>query len=263
MRTGSLATVVLLFSGVLHEGGGQAIPAPTTDRVGFPENYQTTFTNLLIVDRPDNGQIRAIWANQVAARTQWWEPYPFGSVILFESWTSKRDSAGNLMLDENGRLIPDTLTTLFVKRKEPGFGEAYAQNRNGDWEFIAYRPDGSVQTAPQNTGPCAICHLQVGSSNDWTFRRRQFNGGGSGIAPQAAMIQYSFVPRDLTVRKGTVVTWQNNDEIEHDLVIADLGIRSGIMQTGNTYSQRLDQAGEFEIRCTIHSGMRARVRVME
>jgi plastocyanin len=77
------------------------------------------------------------------------------------------------------------------------------------------------------------------------------------------MAQYSFVPRDLTVRKGAVITWQNNDEIEHDLVIADLGIRSGIMPAGNAYSNRLDQAGEFEIRCTIHSGMRARVKVVE
>ena len=160
-------------------------------------------------------------------------------------------------------MIPDALTTLFVKRKEPGFGEAYNQNRNGEWEFVAYRPDGSVQTLPQNTGNCAVCHLQAGPPNDWTFRRRQFNDGGSGIAPQATMVQYSFVPRDLTVRKGTVVTWQNNDEIDHNLVIADLGIRSGIMQWGNTYSQRLDQEGEFEIRCTIHSGMRARVKVTE
>ncbi|MGH9632306.1 MAG: cytochrome P460 family protein [Bryobacteraceae bacterium] len=263
MRTGARVVVTILFSGLLYRGGGQTNPAPTADRVGFPGNYQTTFTKLLTVDRPDNGQIRAIWANQVAAQTPWWEPYPYGSVILFESWTSKRDSAGSLMLDENGRLIPDALTTLFVKRKEPGFGEAYGPNRNGEWEFIAYRPDGSVQTAPQSTGNCAVCHLQAGPPNDWTFRRRQFNGAATGVAPQSALVQYSFVPRELTVRKGTLVTWQNNDEIEHDIAIADLGIRSGIMQAGNTYSQRLDQAGEFEIRCTIHSGMRARVKVME
>src|SRR5438477_7646208 len=84
---------------------GQALPAPTVDRVGFPANYRTTFTKLLTVDRPDNGQIRVIWANQVAASTQWWEKYPYGSVVLFESFTSKRDAANNLLLDENGRLI--------------------------------------------------------------------------------------------------------------------------------------------------------------
>src|SRR5438046_4473178 len=99
----------------------QAIPGPTVDRVGFPANYRTTFSQLLTVDRPDNGQIRVIWGNQVAANTPWWERYPYGSVLLFESFTSKRDAANNLLLDESGRLIPDTLSTIFVKRKEVGF----------------------------------------------------------------------------------------------------------------------------------------------
>jgi len=47
---------VLLFS-VLQ---AQAPPAPTSDRVGFPANYQRTFKKLLTFDRPDNGQIRVI-----------------------------------------------------------------------------------------------------------------------------------------------------------------------------------------------------------
>jgi plastocyanin len=260
---GSRALAGMLLGAAFHQGGGQGIPAPTVDRVGFPANYQYTFTQVLTVDRPDNGQIRAIWLNQVAAATPWWEPYPYGSVILFESWTSRRDAANALLLDENGRLIHDTLTTLFVKRKEPGFGEAYEGNRNGEWEYAAYRPDGSVQTPPQNTGNCAICHLQAGPPGDWTFRRRSFKGGGSGAIPQATMSQYAFIPRDLTVAKGTVVTWHNNDEIEHDLMIIDLGVRSGIMQTGETHSATLDRTGEFEVRCTIHPGMRARVKVLE
>jgi len=218
---------------------------------------------MLTVDRSDNGQIRVIWANQVAASTPWWESYPYGSVILFESWTSKRDDSNNLLLDESGRLIPNTLTTIFVKRKEPGLGEDYRQNRNGEWEYVAYCPDGSTQTPPQNSGACAVCHLQAGPPADWTFRRRSFSVNGGGLIPQATMSQYSFIPRDLTVKKGTVVTWHNNDEIEHDLSIPDLGIRSGIMQNGNTYTQTLDQVGEFDIRCTIHSGMRARVKVID
>jgi plastocyanin len=263
MRFMSRLLIVLCVSGLFHKSGGQGNPAPTVDRIGFPANYRSTFTKVLTVDRPDNGQIRAIWVNPVAASTQWWESYPYGSVVLFESWTSKRDSSGNLLLDEDGRLVPDTLGTLFVKRKEPGFGEDYRQNRNGEWEYIAYRPDGSVQTAPQNTVACAVCHLQAGPPADWTFRRRSFKSDGGGVIPQATMSQYSFVPRDLTVKKGTVVTWQNNDEIEHDISIPSLAIRSGILQNGGTYSKTLEQAGEFEIRCNIHAGMRARIKVTD
>lgn len=91
------------------------------DRVGF----------FLTVDRPDNGQIRVIGGKAAAAATPWWVRYPAGSVLLFESWTSKRDAAGNFLLDERGRLAPDVLGTIFVKRKEQGFGEAYTTTRNG------------------------------------------------------------------------------------------------------------------------------------
>src|SRR5215831_7912410 len=45
----------------------QTLPAPTIDRVGFPSGYQTSFTKLLTVDRPDNGQIRVIYGNSMAA----------------------------------------------------------------------------------------------------------------------------------------------------------------------------------------------------
>src|SRR5687768_10825509 len=114
MRITARVMAGLLLGGFLYQGGAQGIPAPAVDRVVFPANYQTTFTKALTVDRPDNGQIRAIWVNQAAVRTPWWEPYPYGSVILFESWTSKRDADNNLVLDENGRLIPDTLGTIFV-----------------------------------------------------------------------------------------------------------------------------------------------------
>src|SRR5262249_3363358 len=124
----SLATLIL---------GQTTIPAPTVDRVGFPTGYQSTFTKLLTVDRPDNGQIRVIWANSTAAAANWWEKFPYGSVVLFESWTSKRDANGNLLFDDNGRLIPDTLGTIFVKRKEMGFGADYTTTRNGEWEYVA------------------------------------------------------------------------------------------------------------------------------
>lgn len=236
-------------------------PAPSTDRVGFPANYRDSFKHLLTVDRSDNGQIRSIWANESAANTPWWLPYPYGSVILFESWTSKRDAQGNLMIDENGRLMPDQLTTLFVKRKEPDFGEAYRQNRNGEWEYIAYRPDGTVQTAPQNTGNCAICHLQAGPPQDWTFRRLRFANGASGVTPQATMSQYSFIPRDLRVKKGTRVTWYNDDEIEHQILIPQFGAFSNVMPWGGSFSHLFAEAGEYEIRCSIHAGMRAKIIV--
>jgi plastocyanin len=240
---------------------GQTPPAPTQDRVGFPANYRETFVKLLTFDRPDNGQIRVIWANQIAARAPFWEPFPYGSVILFESWTSRRDENNAILRDESGRFIPNALTTLFVKRKEPGFGEAYAQNRNGEWEYVAYRPDGSVQTAPQNSGNCAVCHLEAGPQNDWTFRRDRFAQGATGAAPQATMTHYTFLPNDIKVKKGETLTWYNDDEITHQIALPELMSDSKVMNRGATFSHKFDVVGTWDVRCTIHPGMRAKVTV--
>jgi len=244
-------------------GWAQPIPAPTVDRVGFPTGYTTSFTKLLTVDRPDNGQIRVVWGNAVAAATPWWAPYPYGSVLLFESWTSKRDSAGNLLFSEDARLVPDTLGTIFVKRKEEGFGAAYTTTRNGEWAYVAYRPDGTVQTTPQNSGGCTACHLQGGQNRDWTFRRQQFLTPGGGIIPKVIMSQYAFIPGDITVKKGTTVVWRNDDDIEHHIFLPELVANSETLYTGATYGVRFDNEGEFTVRCLVHAGMRAKVTVVK
>lgn len=255
-----LAFGLVFFVPTTHS---QAPPAPTVDRVLFPANYQQTYKKLLTFDRPDNGQIRVVWANQAAANTNSWDPYPYGSIILFESWTSKRDAQNNILLDENGRFIPDVLTTIFVKRKEPGFGEAYRQNRNGEWEYTAYRPDGSTQTAPAASGNCAICHLDAGAQNDFTFRRDRFSTNASGAAPLATMSHYRFIPGDLTVRKGTVVTWYNDDQVQHQIFSPNGFFNSDHMTNGASFAHKFNETGEFEIRCSLHAGMRARVIVRD
>lgn len=231
------------------------------DRVGFPANYKDTFVKLLTMDRSDNGQIRVIWGNSIAASNPVNEPYPYGSILIFEQYSSKTDSAGNLILDEDGRQIPDQLATVFVQRKEVGFGEAYGANRNGEWEYVSYRPDGTYATTPENSGACAACHLQAGSIRDYIYRRDRISQKASGGAPQATMSLYAFVPRNLTVKKGTNVTWYNDDEVIHQIGSAPLGITSERMGLGASFSYKFDKEGTYEVRCTIHPGMRSTVVV--
>lgn len=261
MRITSYAAIVgaaLLIEAAVYS---QTPPAPTVDRVGFPTGYRSSFKKLFTLERPDNGQIRVIWGNELAASTPFWEKYPYGSVLLFESYPALRNTDGTFRTDETGHFVPGDLATIFVKRKEPGFGEAYQQNRNGEWEYIAYRPDGSVQTAPQNTAACAICHINAGPQRDYTFRRERVANNASGIPPTATMSHYAFIPGDLTVAKGQLVTWYNDDEVEHQIYSPTAGFNSSIMPLGASYAYKFDTPGTFEIRCSIHAGMRAKVTV--
>ena len=141
------------------------LPAPKIDRVGFPAGYKETFTPLYTFDNFQNRQIRAVWGNSIAASVQPGQSFnfPYGSVLLFESYSVQQDTSGEPVLDEDGKFIPTNLTTIFVMRKEKGFGEDYKELRNGEWEYAAYRPDGTTSTAPEATGACAQCHLTGGA----------------------------------------------------------------------------------------------------
>src|SRR5215470_8206526 len=85
-----------------------SLPAPTVDRVGFPNGYKDTFKLFYVFDNYQNRQIRKVYGNSTAASVT---PdstfnFPYGSVILFESYSVQEDSKGEPVLDLNGRYIP-------------------------------------------------------------------------------------------------------------------------------------------------------------
>lgn len=125
---------------ILAKNGGVATGAvdPTVDRVGFPEGYQDNFTLFYEFDRPDNKTARVIYANNTAASVQPGQPFPYGSILVMDVYRTKKDEAGNVLLDENGRYVRDELSGHFVMRKEPGFGAKYGELRNGEWEYVVH-----------------------------------------------------------------------------------------------------------------------------
>jgi plastocyanin len=248
-------------------------PAPTEDRVGFPEGYQDSFKLLFVFDRPDNKQVRVICGNDLAAARQPDEPFPYGSIMVMETYRAKLDPNGQPVLDENGHFIRQTLTGLFVQRKEEGFGEAYEEERSGEWEYVAYRPDGSTFIPPENTANCASCHLhQAGEGEDFAFRMAMFHEGMEAMtAPEAAenevvLFIYQFMPMNLTVKAGTTVTWVNQDEAEHTIV-ADSGLfESEVLMTANvapgaSFSFTFTEPGTYDYICSIHPAMKGTITV--
>ncbi len=271
-----LVALTLLFAGrfpfLTHS---QALPAPTVDRVGFPEGYRESFKLLYVFDNYQNRQIRAVWANDIAAAVKLTEPhyYQYGSIILFEDFPAVLDAQGEPVLDENGRYVRGDLRTIFVMRKEEGFGTEYRELRNGEWEYVAYRPDKSYATAPSGTGSCALCHLTgggvalsqdsraVGAKNDYVFRSKLYFGGGSGAVPDGVMQNYSFVPKDIRVKAGATVTIYNDDELLHRIVADDASFDSGLMIEGSSFAIKTKQPGEIPVHCSLHARMKARIIV--
>jgi plastocyanin len=245
-------------------------PAPAEDRVGFPEGYQSTYQTFFVLDRPDNKQVRVIYANDKAAAAKPGD-FPYGSILVMETYRTVEDEAGNVVLDENGRYQRDTLAGIFVMRKEPGFGAAYEMNRTGEWEYVAFRPDKSYSTTASNSAPCAVCHTDAGGTRDWVWRANLFFDQASGAMPTAPaglaeagrvpIQQYSFLPSDITVRAGTTVTWSNEDDAVHTVTAADKSWDSGRLPVGGTFSQTFTEPGTYEFLCSIHAAMKGTVTV--
>ncbi len=262
----ALGSITAAAALLLQVGYTQSPPAPATDNVGFPANYQTAMQVLYVFDRPDLKQVRTVYANSQAVQIKYDEDYkyPYGSVLVMENWRALQDADGNPILDANGRYQKDPAAapTIFAMRKEAGYGAPYGPNRTGEWEYVAYRPDGTYQTTPQNSFSCAQCHRQSNATRDWTFRTSQTFFEGSGATVDATIRNYKFVPGELHVKSGSFVTFYNDDVVEHNIVDAVAGgSDSGRLHAGRTITYRFDTPGEFNFRCTLHQNMRGKVVV--
>jgi plastocyanin len=67
-----------------------------------------------------------------------------------------------------------------------------------------------------------------------------------------------YLPLNLEIIRGTTVTWQNQDSIQHDIQSIDSNgnivplFNSGLLKTGDTFSYKFDKPGVYHYFCTIH-----------
>lgn len=76
---------------------------------------------------------------------------------------------------------------------------------------------------------------------------------------------FAFSPSAITVKKGTTVTWANQDSATHTVTETDGqdGPKSDNLVTGKTYSFTYNTVGTFTYDCSIHTSMTGTVTVTE
>ena len=74
---------------------------------------------------------------------------------------------------------------------------------------------------------------------------------------------YSFLPATLTVKKGTTVTWTNDDIAKHTVTGDHSGPSSDFFGQGQSYSYTFDAPGTYPYHCEPHPYMTATVVVTE
>ncbi len=77
---------------------------------------------------------------------------------------------------------------------------------------------------------------------------------------------FAFSPQSVSVKKGTAVTWTNNDSAAHTVTFDDTALSSassGNLAKGATFSHTFDTAGTFKYHCAYHANMIATVVVTD
>ena len=72
---------------------------------------------------------------------------------------------------------------------------------------------------------------------------------------------FTFTPAELTIAKGTTITWVNHDDIPHSVVENDKKFRSKALDTDDSYSFTFAAEGTFQYFCGLHPHMVGKVIV--
>lgn len=93
-----------------------------------------------------------------------------------------------------------------------------------------------------------------------TIAPQASTGGGTSITIK----NFAFDPTQLTVKTGTVVTWENLDVVPH-IVVSDTGsptaFLSDSLSTGASYKVTFTQPGTYTYHCSIHPSMKGAIIV--
>lgn len=82
---------------------------------------------------------------------------------------------------------------------------------------------------------------------------------------KVSISNFAFSPANITVKKGTTVTWTNEDSIAHTVTETDnqTGPNSNDLAKGKSYTFTYNTAGTFKYHCTVHPEMVGTVTVTE
>ena len=129
------------------------------ERIDFPHDYKSTFTQYHSGERQNGEQYAVVFANEPALEgARQGAPLPVGSQLVMEVYKPKLDDGGEVMRDSAGEMVPGDLAAVAVMEKRAGWGDAYPDDlRNGDWDYGLFSQSGDIKK--DDATPCLECHL--------------------------------------------------------------------------------------------------------
>ena len=101
----------------------------------------------------------------------------------------------------------------------------------------------------------------LGAANPGAARAEEA-AAGSGTGEVVVKIEnFTFNPPELTVKPGTTVKFENDDDIPHSVVEEKAAFRSAPLDTGETFTKTFTEAGEVTYFCGLHPHMKGKIIV--
>jgi plastocyanin len=85
--------------------------------------------------------------------------------------------------------------------------------------------------------------------------------GQPAAAMSVTIDNFTFTPKEITISKGTTVTWINRDDVPHTVVSTDKKFKSKALDTDEQFSFTFSDGGTYGYFCSVHPVMTGRVIV--
>jgi plastocyanin len=93
------------------------------------------------------------------------------------------------------------------------------------------------------------------------WRARMVYAQETAATSEVDIDNFSFTPKDLTITKGTQVTWVNKDDVPHTVVSVDRKFKSRALDTDEKFSFTFQDAGTYAYFCSVHPVMMGKIIV--
>ncbi len=117
----------------------------------------------------------------------------------------------------------------------------------------------------------AAAILALALTGMWQVEARAYQDSSAKQTVVLTEEDIAYEPEDITVHVGQTIRLENKDPFEHksrvtrkkaDGAPGDIAMQDHLEKPGSTHTFHLDQPGLYEIRCMLHDGMTASIRVV-
>lgn len=98
--------------------------------------------------------------------------------------------------------------------------------------------------------------------NNQMVMKEFFTTHVASINQAVQIIDSSYNPKNITVRRGAMITWTNHENTAHTITSTG-NFDSGNITYGNTYSRIFNDAGTYNYHCSLHPNKTGTITVVE